>query len=132
MFNHTRGSCLPSLTQPPLPPLRDSVHFIDIARYGYRFEHSFAFYPLLPVVTGYLARNLAALLSTVAAFTGWGAHAGAADAGIIVATGLFVSTCSFVAMAVLLYAHISQHFSIFLLHNSGVGPLIDGADAGIS
>lgn len=81
----------------------DSVHFTDIARHGYRFEHSFAFYPLLPVVTGYLARNLVGFLSMVGAFTGWGLHDGSSDAAIVVGMGLFVSVCSFVAMAVLLY-----------------------------
>jgi hypothetical protein len=78
------------------------VHFTDIARHGYRFEHSFAFYPLMPVVTGYLARNLAGFLGMVGAFTGWGLHNGGSDAGIIVCMGLFVSMCSFVSMAVLL------------------------------
>ena len=27
----------------------DAVHFVDIAIHGYRFEHNFAFYPLLPL-----------------------------------------------------------------------------------
>ena len=81
------------------------MHFLDIASNGYRFEHSFAFYPLMPVVTGFVARQVAMLVN-VMGFSGWGYHDGLADAGlnpeVVVGTGLAVSVASFVAMAVLL------------------------------
>ncbi len=78
---------------------------MDLARNGYRFEHSFAFYPLMPVVTGFLARNFASFLSFVSGMTGWGGYDGSVDPGLMVGVGIVVSAFSFVAMAVLLYVH---------------------------
>jgi hypothetical protein len=85
------------------PSPRDAVHFADIARYGYRYEHSFAFYPLMPVAAGFLARNFAACLALLSELSGWGGYDGSVNVNMVVAAGLFVSVCSFVVMAVFLY-----------------------------
>ncbi len=77
----------------------------------------------MPVVTGYLARNLAGFLGMVGAFTGLGLHDGSSDAGIVVGMGLFVTVCSFVAMAVLLYDNhcaVLRRVDVFI-HASNTG-----------
>ena len=76
-------------------------------RHGYRYEHSFAFYPLMPVIAGFLARNCFAFFDAMFGVFGWriagGGEGEAVEKNLVVVMGLLVSVGAFMAMAVLMY-----------------------------
>ncbi len=78
-------------------------------RHGYRYEHSFAFYPLMPVIAGVLARNCFAFFDGMFGVFGWriagGGEGEAVEKNLVVVMGLLVSVAAFMAMAVLMYVH---------------------------
>ncbi|GAQ81452.1 phosphatidylinositol glycan class V [Klebsormidium nitens] len=88
---------LKSGTSPVTGPLDryitwDAVHFVRIAKCGYEFEQSFAFFPALPLVMRTLSTTFLWPLSGLLG-----------ERGTLWLSGLLLSNCAFVASAVFLH-----------------------------